>query len=142
MKRVLINKVKESKYYGMLFVETPDRARREQMSRGLHYVHIDWENKTAEIKESFLEVLGKDSESIAEAITTCLENDRIPLENCRSQCYDNAAVMSGHVSGVQKRILDQNSKTIYTNCDNHSLNFCGVHASHVEPELATFFCRC
>ena len=38
----------------MVFDETMDRARRQQMSQGLRYVRIDWENKTAEIKESFL----------------------------------------------------------------------------------------
>ena len=47
--------------------------------------------------------------------------------------------MLGHVSGVQTRILGQNPKALYTNCDNHSLNLCGAHTSNVEPELATFF---
>ena len=60
------------------------------------------------------------------------------MDNCRSQCYDNAAVVSGHISGVQKLIIDKNLKSIFTNCDNHSLNLCGVHASHEEPELVTF----
>ena len=77
--------------------------------------------------------------SIVNLITSQPEKDGIPLADCRSQCYDNASVMSGHVSGVQKRILGQNPKALYTNCDNHSLNLCGVHASNVEPELATFF---
>ena len=60
--------------------ETPDRAKREQMSRVLQYGHIDWNNKTAEIKESFLgfiEVLGKDVKSISEAVLKSLENDGI-----------------------------------------------------------------
>ncbi|XP_066938278.1 uncharacterized protein [Macrobrachium rosenbergii] len=30
-----------------------------------------------------------------------LEKDHLPFEDCRPQCYDNAAVMSGHKSGVQ-----------------------------------------
>ena len=91
--------------------ETPDRARREQMSRILRYVHIDWKSKTVEIKESFLgfiEILGKDAKSISEAILKSLENDGIDLDNCRSQCYDNVAVVLGHISGVQKFITDKN----------------------------------
>ena len=43
--------------------------------------------------------------------------------------------MSDHISSVQKLIIN----FIFTNCDNHNLNLCRVHASHEEPELATFF---
>ena len=81
----------------------------------------------------------KYAKSVFEAILKSLENDRIDLDNCHSQCYDNAAVMSGHISGVQKLIIDKNLKFIFTYCDNHSLTLCGVHASHEERELATFF---
>ena len=75
----------------MMFDETPDGIRWEQMSRVLRYVHIDWNNKTVEIKESFLgfiEVLGKDAKSISEAILKSLENYGINLDNRRFQCYD------------------------------------------------------
>ena len=47
--------------------------------------------------------------------------------------------MSGHTSGVQKLIVDKNPKFIFTNCDTHNLNLCGVHVSYEEPELATVF---
>jgi len=53
--------------------------------------------------------------------------------------YDNAAVMSGHISGVQARLCDQNAKAIFVNCDNHSLNLAGVHAASVDPIIITFF---
>ena len=75
----------------MMFDETPDGIRWEQMSRVLRYVHIDWNNKTVEIKESFLgfiEVLGKDAKSISEAILKSLENYGINLDNPCFQCYD------------------------------------------------------
>ena len=62
------------------------------------------------------------------------------LDNCRCQCCDNAAATSDHISGVQKLITDKkNPKSAFTNCDNHSLNLCGVHASHEQPKLAAFF---
>ena len=47
--------------------------------------------------------------------------------------------MSGHISGVQKLIIDKNPKSVFTNWDNHNLNLCGAYASHEEAELATFF---
>ena len=68
-----------------------------------------------------------------------MENNGIDLDNCRSQCYDNAALMSGHISSVKTLIIDKIPKSIFTNCYNHSLNLCVVHASHVEPEYSTFF---
>lgn len=138
----MIKEINGSFYNGVMFVETPDRVRRDQMSRVLRYVHIDWNNKIREIKESFLrfiEVLRKEAKPISEAIIKSLKNNGIDLDNCRSQCYDNAAVMSGHISGVQKLITDQNLKSIFTNCDNHSLKLYGVDASHEELELATIF---
>ena len=104
----MIKEINGSFYNGVMFVETPDRVRRDQMSRVLRYVHIDWNNKIREIKESFLrfiEVLRKDAKPFSEAIIKSLKNNGIDLDNCRSQCYDKAAVMSGHISGVQKLIL-------------------------------------
>lgn len=47
--------------------------------------------------------------------------------------------MSGHISGVQARLLERNSKAVFINCDNHSLNLAGVHAAKVDPSIVTFF---
>ena len=61
------------------------------------------------------------------------------MKDYRSQCYDNAAVMSGHISGVQQRIIDRNNLALFVNCDNHSLNLTGVHATSQDPLIVTFF---
>ena len=53
--------------------------------------------------------------------------------------YDNAAVMSGSISGVQTRLHERNPKAVFINCDNHSLNLAGVHAASVDPTIITFF---
>jgi hypothetical protein len=68
-----------------------------------------------------------------------LNDLELPLEDCRCQCYDNAAVMSGRISGVQKRILDKNPLALFLNCDNHSLNLSAVHAAAEETLAVTFF---
>ena len=71
----------------MMLGKTPDRARQEQMSSVLRYVHVDWNNKTVEIKASFLkfiEFLGKDVKSISEAVLKSLKNDELDLDNCCS----------------------------------------------------------
>ena len=56
-----------------------------------------------------------------------------------SVCYDNAAVMSAHISGVQKRILDKNPLALFLNSDNHSLNLSSVHAATRDTLAVTFF---
>ena len=138
VKRVLIKEINYSVYCAMMFDKTPDRARREQMSRVLQYVHIDWNNKAVVIKKSFevfIEVLGKDAKSISEVILKSLENDGIDLDNFRCRCYNNAAVMSGHVSGVQKLIIDKNSKSIFTNCDKAVIALTDVMFMHLIKSL-------
>ena len=61
------------------------------------------------------------------------------LDDCRSECYENAAVMSDHISGVQQRILEKNPQALFINCDNHSLNLAGVHSASQEPLVVTIF---
>jgi hypothetical protein len=38
------------------------------------------------------------------------------------QCYDKAALMSGHKTGVKAHILVENEKTLWIHCYNHGLN--------------------
>ena len=87
----------------------------------------------------FIQVYHKDAASAVDKIVKQLEQDHLPLEDCRSQCYDNAAVMSGEKSGVQQRLTAMNPKAIFVNCDNHSLNLAGVHAASHEVATVTFF---
>ena len=47
--------------------------------------------------------------------------------------------MAGHVSGVQRRILDRNPNALFINCDNHSLNVARVHAASEETMTISFF---
>jgi len=41
---------------------------------------------------------------------------------CRGQCYDGASVMSGKITGVSQRILDDEPRAVYVHCLAHSLN--------------------
>ena len=61
------------------------------------------------------------------------------LQDCRSQCYDNAAVMAGHRSGVNQRISEKNNLAVFVNCDNHSLNLVGVYAAKQDTMMVTLF---
>ena len=103
---------------------------------------IDFVTKNVVIRESFLgyiEIHAKDAATLETVITEKLESNNLPLADCRSQCYDNAAVMTGHISGLQQRICDRNPRPLFVNCVNHSLNLVGVHAAKIDPIVITFF---
>ena len=105
---------------------------REQVLEVVRYVDIDFDKKTVCVKESFLGFLQlhqKDAARFVEVIMQQLQKDVIKIENSRSQCYDNAAVMAGRRNGVQQRIYEKNKQAVFVNCDNHSLNLVGVHAA-------------
>ena len=87
----------------------------------------------------FYKAPGEDAASLETAVINQLGADGINFADCRSQCYDNASVMSDHSSGLQKRMLDRNPLALFINCDNHYLNLVGVNAVSAEAELVTFF---
>ena len=74
-----------------------------------------------------------------ETVIEKLNDDGIDLNDCQGQAYDNAAVMSGVQTGVQKRILEINPQAQFINCENHSLNLACVHAAEIHPTVITSF---
>lgn len=68
-----------------------------------------------------------------------MEKQGIDLASCVGQGYNNASVMSGGHSGVQKRIKDNYPKAEFVPCSNHCLNLVGVHAAKVTSQSVTFF---
>ena len=108
----------------------------------IRFVDVDFQTKKVTIKESFLgyiEIHSRDAASLEKVVVERLKSDEIPLADCRAQCYDNAAVMTGHISGLQERIYDRNHRALFVNCDNHSLNLAGIHSAKQDPVVVTFF---
>lgn len=143
----MIKKIKASKYYCILCDSTPDTSHVDQHSVVIRHVvetstpdgHVK-----AEIKETFLgfanfDGIRKDAASVEEGILAFLTANDIDFNDCRAQCYDNAAVMSGDTSGVQRRLSARNANVLYINCDNHSLNLAGKDAVAQSVESVTFF---
>ena len=62
------------------------------------------------------------AESIANHILICVARLELDVNNCVGQCYDGAASMSGHVSGVQTRIQEKESTANHVQCASHCLN--------------------
>ncbi|XP_031329299.1 zinc finger MYM-type protein 1-like [Photinus pyralis] len=136
----ILQRVKNAKYFSIIFDSTPDISRLDQTSQVLRYVVVEGDHVSVE--ESFIEFIDtkdKHAADIASMILEKLKSDGLDIMNCRGQGYDNAAVMKGQHSGVQKRISDVNPKAQFIACSNHSLNLAGIHAAQAEVNSVTFF---
>ena len=147
--RKLIATLKKDKYYALMVDETTDISVQEQVS--FCFRHVD---AALQVHEDFA---GFHSTSLTNADMLCTTLKDIVLrldvgiENCRGQCYDGAANMSGKLSGVQARIVVLNSKAVHVHCANHCLNLmfqdalCQVKESrdamHIAKDIINFV-RC
>ncbi|XP_011163667.1 zinc finger MYM-type protein 1-like [Solenopsis invicta] len=139
VKEKILSEIRKAKYYAVLFDSTADVAHIDQMTEIIRYVKID--SGKVEIVESFLGILPikeKSAEKVAKMILRSLDEDKLLIENCRGQSYDNAATMSGFHRGVQQRIKDINPKAKFIACTNHNLNLADVHAAGQSVHSTTF----
>ena len=103
--------VKEARYYTIIADETKDVSKCEQLSVVLRYIY---KNTIHERFLGFTHAEQLDASALTEYILEVLRASGIALDDCISQCYDGASVMSGCSSGVSARILEKNHKAIYS----------------------------
>jgi hypothetical protein len=114
---------------------TPDVTHIDQLTSVLRYV------KNAVTKELFLQFIpihGHKADHLADDVTSFLK-DNISLMNCRGQSYNNKVNMSGHYSGLQARLKEQNKYALYVPCAGHSLNVVGVQAVDCNVNVTIYF---
>ena len=63
-----------------------------------------------------------DADCLLSAIRDVLLRMNVKLAQCRCQCYDGASNMSDARGGVPKKIVDDESRALYTHCYSHALN--------------------
>lgn len=100
--------------------ETRDISNREQMSVCFRIVE-----KNLNISEHFLgffETPYADAQTLFNLVINVLSQFDIDISKCHGQCYDGAANVSGHISGLQKRIIDVEPRAIFVHCTAHILN--------------------
>ena len=90
--KVIVDRVKSSKYYSVSVDSTPDIAHVDQLTIILRYIEVD---EPVERFITFLDIRGHTGQRIADAILDLLSKNGIHLGDCRGQSYDNAANMSG-----------------------------------------------
>jgi hypothetical protein len=129
--RGLLDCIREAKYYSIVADEVTDQARQHQLG-----ISIRWVDKHFEVNEDFLTLAllpQGDAETITCLIKDFLCRSSLLIENCRGQCYDGASVMAGHVSGVSKRITDEEPRAVFVHCLAHSLNLALQESARQSP---------
>lgn len=131
----ILSELKAAKYYAISVDSTPDVSNSDQLSFCVRYV------KGTPI-ERFLQIIPiaeHKSEYLAGIVLSFLSKYGIELEDCRGQSYDNANIMAGQYSGLQRRILDVNDLAKFFACVAHSSFLVGKNAvSRCKPATDFF----
>lgn len=117
---MILDKVKNCRYFGVIVDEARDVSTSEQVSFNVRCV-----SKHLVVQEYFLgyyKSSNTSAEVLCEIILDVLYRFDLEVSNMRGQCYDGAANMSGHISGVQRRIREVAPKAFFVHCLGHNLN--------------------
>jgi len=118
---VITETIRKATFFSIICDEVTDQSRQHQLGISVRWV----DTNSFEVHEDFLELClipEGDAETITKLITDSLLRLQLPIKQCRGQCYDGAAVMAGHVSGVSTRIAQLERRALFIHCLAHSLN--------------------
>jgi len=93
----IVNEVLTAKYYSISVDSTPDVSHVDQLTFTVRYVK---ECDPVERFLQFIPVRSHGAENLADVVIKFLQDNGIPLSDCRGQTYDNASNMAGRYSGV------------------------------------------
>nr|XP_022906870.1 zinc finger MYM-type protein 1-like [Onthophagus taurus] len=96
---------------------------------------------TVEIKEHFLgfcPITNTTDDGLTNFLLDYLDKQNIDIQDMRGQGYDNGANMRGKHNGLQKKILDINSRAFYIPCSSHTLNLIVNDAANSSLEICSF----
>ena len=130
------DQVRNAGVYAIMADKSKDISKVEQLSIALRYVI---QGNVYERFVTYVHATSLDAASLAKYITDTLTSLNLPLENCVSQCFDGASVMSGQCSGVQARIREVAPKALYIHCTAHRLNLVLVDCVKSVRLAADFF---
>lgn len=132
---IILNRVREAKYYSVIFDETTDVSHVEQLSLNLRYVHKN------EIREDFvkfidayenIKIVCSDQDPLSEQrltgaalgkiVVNLLQELSLDLSNCVGIGTDSCSVMSSEASGAVSEIQKIANNACRCPCVNHALN--------------------
>ncbi|KAL4135414.1 hypothetical protein QTP88_007027 [Uroleucon formosanum] len=111
--------IKNTNFVAILLDETSDIKNLSQLSTTLRYVH----HETEEAHEHFISFVDVSADRSADGLLKHVIGiiNRYELKHkLVAQTYDGAAVMSGHVGGLQVKVKEP--KALFVHCFSHLLN--------------------
>lgn len=146
IKKKIIESAHSAKYFSIILDCTPDIGHIEQLTMIIRFVDVNTllerDKVEINIKEHFLGFVPLKSttgEFMTEIILKDLEDMSLDVQQLRGQGYDNGSNMKGKENGVQKRILNINSRAFFVPCNAHSLNLVINDAAKCCIEVVKFF---
>ena len=100
--------------------ETTDISNNKQV-----VICFRWVDKKLEAHEEYVGLYQVESTQASELhyiIHDVLRRLNLAISKVRGQCYDGASSMSGSISGVATKILEEEPRALYTHCYGHALN--------------------
>lgn len=116
----VIKKMTETPFFSVEVDDTTDISQKSQCSIIVRYV-----NGTGDIVERFLGFHDVSEDKTANGLFELMDrilgnfNYRTKLV---AQCYDGAAVMAGHLNGLQQKVKEVAPQAIFVHCLAHRLN--------------------
>ena len=141
--KAILRDIKNAMYFSVILDCTPAISHKEQMSLTIRYVS-DGVNveKHVDVHEAFIKFLPVESttgQDLCDVLVNELENLELNVQNIRGQGYDNGANMKGVHSGVQKWLLNINSRAFFIPCACHNYNLVVADMAKTCPDALTFF---
>ena len=131
--RQLCNEVVLGKFDSIMMDGTTDMSSKEQISFCIRTVNTDFS-----VNEHFMGFYQTDdthSSTLFKCLMDAVTRFGLSSNDCRGQCYDGAANMSGHVSGLQTLLREQEQRALYVHCRAHSLNLVAQNSVDCNPEI-------
>ena len=116
--------------------ESKDISKQEQMSVVLCYIQ---RSDVYEHFIGFIHVSQLDAALLCKYICDTLAFFDLSLDNCISQSYNGASVMSGSCTGVQSCIKEFAPQAVYIHCHAHRLNLVLVDCVKATLYAGDFF---
>ena len=118
--RDIASSIQNARFFTLMADEVTDAANQTQVAICFRSVDDNFNCSEEFIGLYVVESIGSDR--IVHILKDTMTRMNLSIANCRGQCYDGAANMAGHRSGVAAQILSVESRATYTHCYGHALN--------------------